>query len=195
MNSYSLSSPLAAVVLTGAIGISSLSACAGGSEELIDRVSEELTNTVEDIRGDQEKEFRPTCGLVGASLSESLKAKDGIFFAQASALAPNLVSVYPGSGHVIVKLLSLGYASDSPELALSRLAQLVSGGVYLFQHPGPCTITTPGGAVGTSGQLITPQGIDVAEQLVSEGLANEIVARGACGEEMLAPCYEALLGQ
>ena len=188
MRSYPwITSRFAIVVAASALGISTLLSCAGGSEEVFDTVKD----TVEDLTED-EKEFRPTCGVVGESLRESAEAKDGVFLSRASALALNVVSADPGTGPVVVKLLALESSGAASETALARLSELVSEGVYLFQRPEPCSVTTSVG-VGISGQLVTPSGLDVAEQLVREGLAGSIAAAGTCGEELLASCYQSLL--
>ena len=186
MQTYFVTCSRFAFVMAGALGFSLVSACSGGGTEVLDRV----VDTVEELT--EEKEFSPTCGVVGESLREKVDAEDGVFLSQASAIAPNIVSADPGTGAVTVTLLSLDFSSPAPEQAVSRLSELVSEGVYLFQRPDPCSVTTPSGASAISGQLITSDGVDVAEQLVREGLAGGIVGTGNCGEEMLAPCYESL---
>lgn len=143
-------------------------------------------------------EFRTNCGIVRETLVPSVQPEDGQYFANAVALAPNVVSVDPGSGPLVINLLGLASSAALPsqvQLAVQKLNELVSGGVFFYQRPAPCTVTTSTGGVAASGHLITPNGLDVAEELIKAGLGGEVVSSGTCGEELVAGCYQSLRQQ
>ena len=55
----------------------------------------------------------------------------------------------------------------------------------------PCEIVFPGGGVGTAGQLFTPDGRNVTEQLLELGTLRPDPTDG-CGSELLTGCYDSI---
>jgi len=190
MNFFDVSYRILALALSGFAMLCLFACGGGGGSEGAEDDSDEQGAAI------SVSESRTSCGLVREGLETGVDPSEGRFFSNAVAIAPNVVTVDPGTGPFVIKLLALASSTAlQAQLSVQKLNELVSGGVYFFERPVPCTVSTSTGGVAASGQLIRPDGLDVAEELIKAGLSGEIEAAGGCGEELIAGCYANLKQQ
>ncbi|MFN8391157.1 MAG: hypothetical protein U0136_12775 [Bdellovibrionota bacterium] len=137
------------------------------------------------------------CGtVVDGELRNPVSLEDGTFYQHVSVVAPNVVGLDSASGPLLVKLLALDSTVDArADLSMQKLASLVADGAYFFTPRSTCTTTTATGGVGVSGQLITPAGLDVGEEMVKAGFGGTLQSTGSCGEDLVSGCYASLQEQ
>jgi len=143
--------------------------------------------------------FSTSCGVVGGEnglLMNPVPAEDGTFYSSIDVLSPNVVALNSPQGSFLVKLLALDSAIDArADQSMQALRNLVAGGAYFYKATPDCSITTESGGTGTSGQLITPDGRDVGEEIVKAGFGGQITVGGTCHEELISGCYAGLAEQ
>ncbi|MBX7138688.1 MAG: hypothetical protein K1X83_11960 [Oligoflexia bacterium] len=148
-----------------------------------------------DNPGSASGDIRTSCGVVQDELKNSPGFGDGELVTVAEVVDSNVVIIQTKAGRELLQLHAMGQTSSSiaRKAAINKLKSLTSGNLYLFRATSTCSVTLPGGGLGTAGQLITSAGASVSEQLITSGFVDNIQGYGSCKEELIAPCYEALL--
>ncbi|MCC6952705.1 MAG: hypothetical protein IT290_01165 [Deltaproteobacteria bacterium] len=166
-----------------------LCACSSGEDDVV------LDGSDNGDDGSNSVAFTTECGVVtGGTLQNPVQSSDGERVVSGRVVSSNVVIINTGTGDQLVKLHGLAPADERREdQARTTLQSLLSGGSFFYRSTDTCSVTVDGGGVGTSGQILTVSGRSLTEEAIRSGYALNIDAGGSCGEELVAPCYNALV--
>lgn len=134
------------------------------------------------------------CGVVSdGSARNPIKLDRGIPVTLAATLDSNEVILTNSAGQqFLVKPQGLGNTRGFKNTASSTLyAELAAEQLYFFSAGDNCTAQLFTGT-GQVGQIVTASGKSFSEELIAKKYAGVIETSGACGEEVLAPCFQAI---
>ena len=133
------------------------------------------------------------CGIVSTGqrfnpISQSQGVQVGV-----EPTGSNLLIVTIPEGRLLLKLQGLYPVDDYlASGAMAKLNELAAAGrPWFFQAAPDCSVTLDNGAVGTVGQLVTPDGRSYSEELIRSGFAS-VDTSDVCGGSLIGSCYAAL---
>ena len=137
--------------------------------------------------------YRTICGVVtDGMLRNSVRADRGEEVTLESISDSNLLTVSNGDKSILVKLQgigdTLGFSNTQAKKSIERL---LANGARFF--PTGCTAVVLGGTTAAVGQLVTPAGDSLTEELLDDHLTGVIETGGTCGEPLLASCYQQIV--
>lgn len=139
--------------------------------------------------------YYTSCGVVvDGALASPVYASQGERVTIVQAVSPNFVIIRRGAGDQLVELQGIVPAAGYEAAATAQLAKHQGESALFFQAGTSCTATTPQGAVGVVGSLLTTSGSSYAEELLEGGVvdADRIPS---CGSGLVSSCLAGLKGE
>lgn len=178
--------------VASAICVTGMIACGGGGGNDDDNGSDDngsdVSGSVSDGGG-----LRTNCGVINdGAVRNPVSTDRGIPVTLAATLDSNEVILEHDGQQILVKPQGLGSTRGFKNTASSTLyAALAAEPLYFIPAGDGCNAPLATGT-GQVGQIVTASGKSFSEELIAAKYAGVIETSGACGEELLATCFQAI---